>query len=193
MAVRFPISCVSPSGRTARGVIAIRPEEGDFVAGAVVVDSSKQLITITERGFGKRCEFEEFALHNRGGKGMRCHNITEKTGLIAGIAAVDVEDDIIFITSEGTVMRTGISEIPVYSRTAGGVIVMRISDDTVISNFTVVPKEPDEPDDPESAENSDAEGVSEGENTSEPAENQEGQNSPDTAGAEGTAGTEDAE
>ena len=124
---------------------------------------------------------------------MRCHNITEKTGLIAGIAAVDVEDDIIFITSEGTVMRTGISEIPVYSRTAGGVIVMRISDDTVISNFTVVPKEPDEPDDPESAENSDAEGVSEGENTSEPAENQEGQNSPDTAGAEGTAGTEDAE
>ncbi len=156
--VRFPISCVTPVGRSARGVIAIRLDEGDYVAGTVVIENKpdgetdenagrKQLITITENGYGKRSDFDEFALHNRGGKGMRCHNINEKTGPLAGIAAVLPEDDIIFITSEGTVMRTSVSEIPVYSRTAGGVIVMRTTDGAVISNFTIVKAEEEEPED----------------------------------------------
>ncbi|MBQ7124878.1 MAG: DNA gyrase subunit A, partial [Clostridia bacterium] len=138
-AVKFPITAVTPTGRNSRGVIGIRPTDGDFVAGVSVVDNNKKLLTITENGFGKRCDFEEFAAHNRGGKGMRCHTVNEKTGRIASIAAVDENDDILLITNTGTVIRTHISEIPVYSRTASGVIVMRHNEDSYVSNFTVVP------------------------------------------------------
>ena len=143
-AVKFPITAVTPTGRNSRGVIGIRPTDGDFVAGVSVVDNNKKLLTITENGFGKRCDFEEFAAHNRGGKGMRCHTVNEKTGRIASIAAVDENDDILLITNTGTVIRTHISEIPVYSRTASGVIVMRHNEDSYVSNFTVVPVEEDE-------------------------------------------------
>ncbi len=148
-AVRFPISAVTPTGRNARGVIGIRPGRGDYVAGVCVVEPEKTLLTITENGFGKRCEFEEFAAHNRGGKGMRCHSVSEKTGKLASIAAVAEQEDILMITNTGTVIRTHVSEIPVYSRTASGVIVMRRSEGAYVSNFTVVSNEEDEEQDQE--------------------------------------------
>ena len=137
-AVRFRAASVTPTGRNARGVIGIRPVAGDYVAGVAVVEADKMLLTVTEKGFGKRCDFDDFAAHNRGGKGMRCQNVTEKTGRLAAIAAVSEEDDILLITDTGTVIRTRVGEIPVYSRTASGVIVMRMSGDAKISNFTVV-------------------------------------------------------
>lgn len=138
---RFALSTVTPTGRNARGVIGIRPTENDYVAGVTVVDESKMLLTVTEHGFGKRSDFAEFTAHNRGGKGMKCHNITEKTGLIASVAAVNEEDDVLLITDAGIVIRTRIAEIPVYSRTAGGVIVMRT--EAKICNFAVVEAEAD--------------------------------------------------
>ena len=139
-AVRFPLSCVSTTGRNSRGVIGIRPDiaSGDRVIGATLVDESKQLLTITENGFGKRSEFGDFTAHNRGGKGMRCHHIVDKTGALAAIAAVSTDDDILIITDTGTVIRTRVSEISLYSRTASGVIVMRTSDDAKVSGFTVI-------------------------------------------------------
>ncbi len=140
-AVRFKISTVTPTGRSSRGVIGIRPSEDDYVAGAIVVDTDKQLLTITENGFGKRSEFDDFAAHNRGGKGMKCHSVNEKTGCIASIAAVSEDDDILLITNTGTVIRTRVAEIPTYSRTASGVIVMRQSENAYVSNFTVVEAE----------------------------------------------------
>ena len=151
-AVRFAISSITPTGRSARGVIGIRPGEDDYVAGVTVVDESKMLLTITENGFGKRCEFSEFAAHHRGGKGMRCHNITDKTGKLACIAAVDETDDILLITDEGIVIRTRVNEISVYGRTASGVIVMRT--DAKICNFAVVEEEeePEEETDTEAVE-----------------------------------------
>ena len=106
------------------------------------------LLTITENGFGKRCDFAEFAAHHRGGKGMRCHNITDKTGKLACIAAVDESDDILLITDEGIVIRTRVNEISVYGRSASGVIVMRT--DAKICNFTVVAQEEEEADEAES-------------------------------------------
>ncbi len=141
-AVRFAISSITPTGRSARGVIGIRPGENDYVAGVTVVDEDKMLLTITENGFGKRCEFSEFAAHHRGGKGMRCHNVNEKTGKLACIAAVDETDDILLITDAGIVIRTRVSEISIYGRTASGVIVMRT--DAKICNFAVVAEEEEE-------------------------------------------------
>lgn len=140
-AVRFRAASVTPTGRSARGVIGIRPEVGDCVAGVAVVEEGRMLLTITENGFGKRCDFDDFAAHHRGGKGMRCHSVSDKTGKLAAIASVAEEEDILLITDGGTVIRTRVCEIPVYSRTASGVIVMRTGDDAKVSNFTVVPVE----------------------------------------------------
>ncbi len=138
MSARFDEEDVRSMGRTARGVRGIRLSEGDYVVGAAVVDDEKALITITENGFGKRCEFSEFTSHNRGVKGVTCHGISEKTGALAGIAAVAEDDDIMLITNEGIIIRTPVSGIPFYRRGAGGVIVMRLSEGASIVNFAKV-------------------------------------------------------
>ncbi len=140
-AVRFVESNAREVGRTARGVIAIRLTENDLVAGAAIVDDTKKLLFITEKGFGKRCEFENFPRHNRGGKGVICHKISDKTGRIADIAPVDENEDIMLITNDGTVIRTPVSGVSVYGRTAAGVIVMRLSEGATIVNFAKVQKE----------------------------------------------------
>lgn len=138
-AVRFEEENVRCMGRTARGVRGITLEEDDVVAGVALVEEGKQLITITENGFGKRTEFSDFrTMLHRGGKGVTVHNITEKTGKLASIATVDENDDIMLITNDGTIIRTPVAGVPIYSRSAGGVIVMRLNEGSSIVNFTKV-------------------------------------------------------
>ena len=138
-AVRFSESNVRVMGRTARGVRGIRLKEGDYVAGVCVVDDTKSLLCVTENGFGKRSPFDDFRLmKNRGGGGVTCYNLTEKSGQLTGIAAVTDDDDIMMITDSGVIIRTPVSDIPERSRSAGGVIVMRLGDDQKLVNFTVV-------------------------------------------------------
>ena len=151
-ATRFIESDARPMGRTARGVRGIRLDEGDYVKGVALVEDDKMLITITEKGFGKRSSFDEFARRNRGGKGVICHNLNDKTGLLAGILTVDDKDDIMLITNDGTVIRTAVSEIPSYSRTASGVIVMRPDEDSIVANITRVSREEEEEDEKRRAE-----------------------------------------
>ena len=151
-ATRFDEETVRVMGRTARGVRGMRLAEDDFVVGAVLVDESKMLMTVTERGYGKRTEFNEFRqMKNRGGSGVICHNISEKTGKLAGVCAVDEQDDLMLITDQGTIIRTPVAGINTYSRSASGVIVMRLDDDQKIVNFTKV--SPDEKKDEEADEN----------------------------------------
>ena len=146
MATRFDERNVRKMGRVARGVRGIKLREGDYVIGVAVVDESKKLLTVTENGFGKRCEFSELReMKNRGGYGVRIHKLSEKTGLLAGIAAVDEDSDIMLITDQGQMIRVHASDVSVYSRTAGGVIVMRLSDGQRVVNLTRVAK--DEPED----------------------------------------------
>ena len=141
-AVRFEETNVRAMGRTARGVIGIRLSEDDEVIGLVAVDESKTLLTITEKGMGKRSPFEDFrTMKNRGGSGVACHKLTEKTGKLASVAAIDEDDDIMIITDAGTLIRTHVASIPVHGRATGGVIVMRLSDDAKIVNFARVEKE----------------------------------------------------
>ena len=125
-------------GRSARGVKGITLSEGDFVVGCAIVDDSKSLLSITEGGFGKRCRFDNFSSHSRGVKGVMCHGIGERTGKLAGIAAVAETDDILMITNDGTIVRTPISGIPFYGRSAGGVIVMKLSEGSTLVNFAKV-------------------------------------------------------
>ena len=128
-AVRFSESTVRAMGRTARGVKGISLREGDFVKGVAIVDETKDLITVTENGYGKRTPFEHFrTMRNRGGYGVVCHRLTEKTGKLAGLAVASDEDDLMLITDTGTIIRTPVRFISSYSRTAGGVILMRLSE-----------------------------------------------------------------
>lgn len=148
-ATRFSEADARPMGRTARGVRGIRLEDGDYVKGVALVEEGKKLVTVTEKGFGKRTDFEEIACRNRGGKGVTCHNLTEKSGLLAGVLAVADNDDILMITDEGTVIRTSVGEIPTYGRAAGGVIVMRLDEGATVMNITRMPgDEETEPADP---------------------------------------------
>ena len=141
-AVRFDESEVRPMGRSARGVRGIRLKGDDYVIGAVNVENDKKLLTVTENGFGKRTDFEDFRLmKNRGGGGVICHNLTEKTGLLAGIIAVDENDDIMMITDSGIIIRTPSEGVSVYSRTASGVIMMRLDEGTRLVNVTKTAKE----------------------------------------------------
>ncbi|MBE6597762.1 MAG: DNA gyrase subunit A [Ruminococcaceae bacterium] len=141
-AVRFDESQVRPMGRSARGVRGIKLKGDDFVVGVVNVDENKKLLTITENGYGKRTDFEDFRLmKNRGGGGVICHNLTDKTGLLAGIISVDDNDDIMMITDSGIIIRTPSSDVSTYSRTASGVIVMRLEKGQRIVNVTKTAKE----------------------------------------------------
>ena len=145
-AVRFDERNVRAMGRVARGVRGIKLRGEDYVCGVAVVDETKKLITITENGFGKKTEFSDFReMKNRGGMGIVCHNLNEKTGLLAGISVVDDDNDIMMITDQGQMIRIPVSDVPTYSRSARGVIVMRLAEDQHIVNFTKVAKE--EPED----------------------------------------------
>ena len=137
-AIRFDEQDARPMGRTARGVRGIKLEEGDYVAGVTLVDDTKTLCTITERGFGKRTAFDEFTCHNRGGKGVICHNINDRTGELAGISTVSENDDLMMITSSGTMIRVNAGDLSQYGRSAAGVIVMRLDEGSSVVSFAKV-------------------------------------------------------
>ncbi|MBO4951122.1 MAG: DNA gyrase subunit A [Clostridia bacterium] len=171
-AVHFDETSARTLGRTARGVKAINLSEGDLVVGAVALnkDDERHILFISESGYGKRSRISDFPIHNRGGKGVTCHKTSDKLGMLAGIQAVSEDDDVMLITNTGMIIRTRVSEISVYSRTAAGVRVMRIGEDMKIVSFTRVDKQEEAP---EAEENVQAEGVEGSETVEAVAENTE--------------------
>ena len=142
LAVRFDENNVRSMGRGARGVKGITLVGEDVVVGVCVVDETKSVLTVTEGGMGKRTPFDNFRqMKNRGGKGVTCHNINDKTGALAAIITVADDDDIMLITDDGTIIRTSVSGINLYSRTASGVILMRLSEDCKIINVARLERE----------------------------------------------------
>ena len=137
-------------GRSAAGVRGISLRDGDVVAGACILErddawaAENKLITITEGGFGKRMEPSEFEAKGRGIMGVIAQKVTEKTGLLCGIAVVKADEDIMMITNDGTIIRTPADGIPLYGRPAAGVIVMKLSDGAKLVNFALTEKEKDE-------------------------------------------------
>ena len=141
-AVRFDENNVRCMGRGARGVRGITLVDDDYVVGVALVDDEKTLLTITDGGVGKRTSFSDFRqMKNRGGRGVTCQNINEKTGKLAAIVTVADDDDIMLITNEGVIIRTSVSGINVYSRTATGVIIMRLSEGSFINNVARLEKD----------------------------------------------------
>lgn len=143
-AIRFAETDARPMGRSAHGVKAVTLEDGDEVVGMSVVREGGTLLSVTENGFGKRVNLDEYHRQNRGGKGLTSYNVNEKTGTVAGIYIVDETDDVMIISSDGIIIRISVSEIPIYSRYAQGVHVMRIGDDTHVVTIARSPHEDDD-------------------------------------------------
>ena len=109
------------------------------IADLIAVDD--MVVTLTHFGYVKRLSKSIYKAQNRGGKGVTAHKLGDKTGYLTGVATVDENDDLMMITDQGTLIRISVSGIPTYSRTAGGVIVMRLTDGAKLVNFTKVQKE----------------------------------------------------
>ena len=113
-------------GRTAVGVRGIRLRHGDFVVGAGSTSAGDTLLSITEKGYGKRTDVEEYSVHGRGGLGMKNYNVTDKTGPVADVKMVSPGDDILVISNDGTIIRMAADSISKLSRATQGVRVMRL-------------------------------------------------------------------
>ena len=149
MAICFRETDVRPMGRTAVGVRGIKLREGDSVIGGVLAQPGTTLLTITEKGYGKRTPIEEYIRsggepQHRGGFGLKGYQITEKTGKAAGVQLVEADDDILIISDDGTIIRMAAADVNLYSRTAQGVRVMRVSEENRVISLARVPKENDE-------------------------------------------------
>ena len=130
LCITFDEKDVRPIGRTAQGVIGIRIDEDDEVIGmeSVVTGGKATLLAITENGFGKRTETEEYRVQQRGGKGVITYKITSKTGKLIGVKVTSGDEDVMLITDKGTIIRLKVSEISILGRSTQGVTLMRTSD-----------------------------------------------------------------
>ncbi len=128
MAVCFNETDVRATGRTAIGVRGIRLRGGDFVVGAGASGEGYDVLSITEKGYGKRTDLGEYSVHGRGGVGIRNYSVTDKTGPVAAIKMVGEEDDLLVITNDGTIIRTPVERISRLGRATQGVRVMRLSE-----------------------------------------------------------------
>ena len=146
MAICFRETDVRPMGRTAVGVRGIKLRPGDYVIGGVLAQLGTTLLAITENGYGKRTHIEEYIRsggepQHRGGFGLKGYQITEKTGKAAGVKVVEEDDDILLISDDGTIIRMAAADVNLYSRTAQGVRVMRVSEGTKVISLARVPQE----------------------------------------------------
>ena len=146
MCITFDEKDVRPMGRVSQGVIGIRLDEDDYVIGmeSIVAGSESTLLAITENGFGKRTELDEYRVQIRGGKGVITYKITPKTGNIVGIRIVDENDDIMLITDTGTIIRLNVSEVSILGRATQGVTLMRTNEGKVVSIEKITDEEKEE-------------------------------------------------
>ena len=154
MVICFNENDVRVMGRDAAGVRGMMLDAGDYVVGAGIAAKAKQLLSVTEYGYGKRTEIEAYLRlgedgqrrpQNRGGKGLKGYNITAKTGRIAGVAIVDDADDIMLIENGGVLIRMAAADINIYGRDTQGVILMRLEAGSRVISVDRVDRETEEP------------------------------------------------
>ncbi|MBE7015527.1 MAG: DNA gyrase subunit A, partial [Ruminococcaceae bacterium] len=139
IAIRFAETDVRPMGRTAHGVRGIKLKGDDYVVGAVTVNPEAKILTITENGYGKKTDFDEYKVQSRGGMGLYNYKVTEKTGNVAGLKAVTDEDDVMIITSGGIIIRTHTGEISTFGRQTQGVRIMKLANETKVVSIETTP------------------------------------------------------
>lgn len=140
-AVRFPEGSVRPMGRTASGVRGIRlaDETNDFVIGMITVENNeKEILVVSEKGYGKRSDIEDYRITNRGGKGVKTINITEKTGSLVALKDVTDTDDLMIITQYGNILRSPVSALRVMGRATQGVRLINLKESDIIASVAIV-------------------------------------------------------
>lgn len=146
-AIRFPENKVRAMGRTAAGVraISLTEESGDKVIGIVCVENNDQdILVVSENGFGKRSKIDDYRITNRGGKGVKTINITEKTGKLIAVKGVTDNDDLMIINKSGITIRLAVSDLRTIGRTAQGVKLINLRKNDVIASVAQVPKSEEE-------------------------------------------------
>jgi len=146
MAIRFPVDTVREVGRVARGVKGITFKiEGDEVVGALSLkDESQEILTVSEKGFGKRTEANAYRLTNRGGKGVIAMKLTSKTGDLVGVIATEDNHDLMLLTSKGKMIRVSIDSISKTGKNTQGVRIVRLDNDDKVVSVAKTPSEKDE-------------------------------------------------
>ncbi len=135
MGIRFCEDNVRPTGRASMGVMGIRLDEGDVVVAMQSESQGEHLLIVSEKGLGKRTDAGEFTLQNRGGKGVKCYKITDKTGDIVGAKFVDDNDEIMIITSEGIIIRMPVQNISILKRITSGVKLINLDEGTCAASI----------------------------------------------------------
>jgi DNA gyrase subunit A len=155
MSIRFKETDVRSMGRVSMGVRGINLDENDEVVSMQLSSQGDYLLVVSEKGLGKRTPMNDFIIQNRGGKGIKCYRITEKTGNVVGAKAVNSDNDIMLITTEGVIIRISCAEISVLGRITSGVKLMNLAQGVTVASFEKVrEKENDSPVMPEdNAEN----------------------------------------
>ncbi len=145
-AIRFNESTVRPMGRVSSGVRAISIDEDNEVIGMIAIepDSKEDVLVLSENGYGKRTDLDEYRITNRGGKGVKTINVTEKTGKLISIQAVTDDNDLMIINRSGLTIRTSADQIRVAGRATQGVRVINLREGDSIASVTAVPKTEDE-------------------------------------------------
>ena len=145
-AIRFNESTVRPIGRVGAGVRGISIEESDEVIGMICVepDSTQDVLVLSENGYGKRTDLDEYRITNRGGKGVKTINVTEKTGKLISIQAVTDDNDLMIINRSGLTIRTAVSQIRLAGRATQGVRIINLRDGDAIASVMAVPAASDE-------------------------------------------------
>jgi DNA gyrase subunit A len=146
-------------GRTAVGVRGIRLREGDYVVGAGSTYGGEALLSITEKGYGKRTPVEEYSVHGRGGIGLRNYNVTDKTGPVADVKMVNPGEDLLVISDDGTIIRMAVDNISLLGRSTQGVRVMRLAEGSRVISIEKTERESEESE--ETAETAETEPESE--------------------------------
>lgn len=163
-AIRFNESTVRPMGRVSSGVRAISIDDDNEVVGMICIepDATQDVLVLSENGYGKRTDLDEYRITNRGGKGVKTINITEKTGKLISIQAVTDDNDLMIINRSGLTIRTSVDQIRVAGRATQGVRVINLREGDAIASVTAVPKTDEEEFVENIAENASAEVATEG-------------------------------
>ena len=138
MCIRFKETDVRATGRSSMGVIGMNLNDDDEIVGMQLNTQGEHLLFVSENGLGKRTDLDEFTVQNRGGKGVKCYKITEKTGNLVGVKAVSEENEIMIITTEGIIIQIRVEEINILGRITSGVKLINLDEDVKVAQFAKV-------------------------------------------------------
>jgi len=142
MCIRFKETDVRPMGRGAMGVIGMNLDDGDEVVGMQLNTQGERLLIVSEMGMGKRTNIDEFTVQKRGGKGIRCYRIAEKTGNVVGVKAVKDDSEVMMITTEGVIIQIAVEDISIYKRNTSGVKMINLDEGVTVAKIAKVRQKP---------------------------------------------------